>query len=72
LATAARRNSASRRALPFEIVRPLTGKIAVVIAGKHRHPRPGEEVVVPRKTPHHIRNPTEEQAIYLYGFRRKR
>lgn len=55
-----------------EIVELNQGVINMKIGAKKQRLKAGAEVIVPRRTPHNIRNPGRTRARYFYGFRNKK
>jgi mannose-6-phosphate isomerase-like protein (cupin superfamily) len=54
-----------------ELVLPIAGTIELEVGGKLVRPHIGEEVFIPAGTRHTVRNVGNEEARWLYGYRRE-
>jgi quercetin dioxygenase-like cupin family protein len=53
-----------------ELVVVLEGEVEFEIAGKVRHPKIGEELLIPAGKVHSVRNIGKTKARWLYGYKR--
>jgi mannose-6-phosphate isomerase-like protein (cupin superfamily) len=53
-----------------ELVMLVDGAIELEFAGRRVRPEVGEEVLIPARTTHTVRNVGEHTAQWLYGYRR--
>lgn len=54
-----------------ELFMVLEGKIELEVQGRKLHPAPGEEILIPGRAVHSVRNIGSVTARWLYGYRRK-
>lgn len=52
-----------------ELVMVLEGEVEFEIAGEVRHPRIGEELLIPAGAIHSVRNVGKSTSRWLYGYR---
>jgi mannose-6-phosphate isomerase-like protein (cupin superfamily) len=52
-----------------EVVMVVDGTVEFEIEGKIHHPKPGEELLIPARARHSVRNIGRETAHWLYGYR---
>ena len=52
-----------------EVVIVVEGEVEFEIDGEIHHPGVGEELYIPAKTPHSVRNIGQTTAKWLYGYR---
>jgi quercetin dioxygenase-like cupin family protein len=53
-----------------ELVLVLEGDVEFEIDGKVHHPEPGEELLIPAKALHSVRNLGNTTSRWLYGYKR--
>jgi quercetin dioxygenase-like cupin family protein len=53
-----------------ELVMPVAGEIELEFLGRTVRPRVGEEVLIPARAAHTVRNVGDTTAHWLYGYRR--
>jgi quercetin dioxygenase-like cupin family protein len=54
-----------------ELVMVLRGEVEVEIGGAVRRPRPGEELLIPARARHTVRNVGATESRWLYGYQRR-
>lgn len=52
-----------------ELFMVLEGDVEIEIGGRVLHPRPGEELRIPARTCHSVRNRGTSPSRWLYGYR---
>ena len=53
-----------------ELFMVLEGSVEIEIEGVIQHPSPGEEIFIPAKTLHSVRNKGQTTARWLYGYKK--
>ncbi len=53
-----------------ELVMVVEGEVEFEIAGKRHHPEPGEELLIPARVTHTVRNLGRGESCWLYGYKR--
>lgn len=53
-----------------ELVMVVEGEVEFEIAGNVHHPPPGEELLIPARARHTVRNLGRGESRWLYGYRR--
>ncbi len=53
-----------------ELVMPVDGTIELEFGGSVHRPRPGDEILIPARVVHTVRNVGPGVARWLYGYRR--
>ncbi len=54
-----------------ELLLLVEGEIEVEMQGKKIHPKPGEEIFIPAKVVHCVRNIGKTENRWFYGYRRE-
>jgi quercetin dioxygenase-like cupin family protein len=54
-----------------ELVMVVDGTLEFEIGGQTLHPKPGEEIFIPAKVSHSVRNIGRTTAHWLYGYRQQ-
>lgn len=52
-----------------ELIMPVTGMLEVEVAGQARRLRAGDELLIPARALHSVRNIGHTSACWLYGYR---
>jgi quercetin dioxygenase-like cupin family protein len=53
-----------------ELVMVVQGKVEFEIEGTVQRPRPGEELLIPGRTSHTVRNVGDTESRWLFGYKR--
>ena len=53
-----------------ELVLVIEGEVEFEIGGKIYHPKPGEELLIPARALHSVRNLGDTTSRWLYGYKR--
>ncbi len=52
-----------------ELVMPMEGRLEIEMEGKTFHPEAGEEILIPAKVTHTVKNIGDRTAHWLYGYK---